>query len=136
MTLTTLHRKLLKDPRGQALVELALVVPVLLTLVLGVVEFGRLFSAYMTIQHAAREGARLGVLGATDAEIISRVQANSSALDLALLTVSVTPGYAMRTPGSIMTVSVAYSFRVIVPIINTLLGSTIPVAANVAMRVE
>ncbi|OGS70228.1 MAG: hypothetical protein A2Y96_00535 [Firmicutes bacterium RBG_13_65_8] len=136
MTLTTLRRKIMRNRRGQALVELALVIPVLLALVLGIVEFGRLFSAYMTIQHAAREGARLGVLGATDAEILSRVYANSPTLDLAQLSVTVSPGFTLRTPGSILTVSVAYSFQVMVPIIDTLLGSTVPVAAVVSMRVE
>jgi Flp pilus assembly protein TadG len=136
MTLTTLRRKIIRNRRGQALVELALVVPVLLALVFGIVEFGRLFSAYMTIQHAAREGARLGVLGATDAEIASRVYANSPTLDPALLSVTVSPGITLRTPGSIMTVSVAYSFQVVIPIVNTLLGSTVPVAAFVSMRVE
>ena len=136
MSLLALRRKLIRDKRGQALVELALVVPVLLTLVLGIVEFGRVFSVYMTIQHAAREGVRLGILGATDAEIIGRVQANSATLDLGKMSVNVSPGASLRTPGTIMTVSVAYNFAVVVPIINTLVGSTIPIATTVSMRVE
>lgn len=136
MSLLSLRRKLIGNRRGQALVELALVLPVLLTLLLGIVEFGRLFSAYMTIQHAAREGVRLGILGATDAEIIGRVQANSPSLDPAKLTVSVTPQFSLRTPGTIMTVSVAYNHRIAVPIIDSLLGSSIPVSAVVSMRVE
>lgn len=50
------HRK----ERGQALVETALVVGLLLLLVLGVVDFGRAMNNYIIITNAAREGARYG----------------------------------------------------------------------------
>jgi Flp pilus assembly protein TadG len=43
--------------RGQALVELALVVPVMLALLVGALDLGRLFYAQITINGAAREGA-------------------------------------------------------------------------------
>ena len=45
--------------RGQALVELALVTPVLLVLLLGAVDLGRLFYARITVTNAAREGAMM-----------------------------------------------------------------------------
>lgn len=47
---------------GQALVEFALVVPLLLVLVLGVVEFGRAWNVYQVITDAAREAARTAVV--------------------------------------------------------------------------
>ena len=47
---------------GQALVEFALIAPLLLLLVLGVVEFGRAWNAYQVLTDAAREGARTGVV--------------------------------------------------------------------------
>ncbi|MGD8321691.1 MAG: TadE/TadG family type IV pilus assembly protein [Gemmatimonadota bacterium] len=43
---------------GQALVEFALVVPLLLILILGVVEFGRAWNVYQVMTDAAREAAR------------------------------------------------------------------------------
>lgn len=43
---------------GQALVEFALVVPLLLILILGIVEFGRAWNVYQVITDAAREAAR------------------------------------------------------------------------------
>lgn len=46
--------------RGQGLVELTLVVPVLLLILVAAVDVGRLFSAYLTIQNAAKEGAFFG----------------------------------------------------------------------------
>ena len=45
--------------RGQALVELALVTPVLMVLLLGAVDLGRLFYAQITVTNAAREGAMM-----------------------------------------------------------------------------
>jgi len=131
-----LRRKLLRDTNGQALVETALVIPLLLLLLLGVFEFGRLFNAYMTVQHAAREGARLGVLGATDAEIIAQVQANAVTLSADQLTVAVSPSEGSRATGTILTVTVDYSFEVVIPLISEFLGAGIPIRSALSMRVE
>lgn len=46
--------------RGQALVEFALVIPVLLLLLLSILEFGFAFSHHITMEYATREGARMG----------------------------------------------------------------------------
>jgi len=45
------------QPRGQSLVEFALLLPILLLLVLGAMDFGRMFSTKITLTNAAREGA-------------------------------------------------------------------------------
>jgi len=47
---------------GQDLVEFAIVLPVLLLLILGIIEFGVLVLDYNTISNAAREGARYGIV--------------------------------------------------------------------------
>ena len=44
---------------GAALVEFALILPLLLLLVMGTVEFGRAYNAQITLTHAAREGVRV-----------------------------------------------------------------------------
>ena len=46
------------EPQGQGLVEFALVMPVFLLLVLGIVEFGRLMTAYSSVSTASRDAAR------------------------------------------------------------------------------
>lgn len=46
--------------RGQALVEFAMLVPVFLLLLLGLLEFGFIFDQTMTLNYATREGARSG----------------------------------------------------------------------------
>jgi hypothetical protein len=50
------------DARGQALVEFALVVPILLILIIGIIEFGRAWNISQVLGHAAREGARSAAL--------------------------------------------------------------------------
>jgi hypothetical protein len=56
--------------RGQALAESAIIIPIFLVLIVGVIEVTNAMNAYVTIVSSARDGARLGSKGlATDAEI-------------------------------------------------------------------
>jgi Flp pilus assembly protein TadG len=60
--MATLKRSARRNERGQAIVELALTLPLLLLVVLGVFDFGLMFQRYEVVTNAAREGARVGVL--------------------------------------------------------------------------
>jgi Flp pilus assembly protein TadG len=66
-----------KTQRSQALIEFALVSPVLLLLMFGVVDVGRAIFYYDTLNHAAREGARTAVRASnqlpTDADVLNTV---------------------------------------------------------------
>jgi len=55
-------RRLARDERGGAMVEFALVAPILFLVMLGIFEFGRAWHVYHTITDAAREGARKAVI--------------------------------------------------------------------------
>lgn len=48
------------DPRGQALVEFTLIIPVFMLILFGMIEFGFVFSHDLTLEYATREGARAG----------------------------------------------------------------------------
>jgi hypothetical protein len=48
---------------GSSSVEFALILPVLILLLFGIIEFGFVFNNYLAITHAAREGARLAAVG-------------------------------------------------------------------------
>jgi Flp pilus assembly protein TadG len=61
--------------RGAAAVEAALVLPLLLILVFGIIDFGRMLNAQIQLTEAAREGARARSLGASVSEAQARVQA-------------------------------------------------------------
>jgi len=54
--------KFTRNSDGQSLVELALLLPFLMLLILGMVEFGWLLNGKITLTSAAREGARVAVL--------------------------------------------------------------------------
>ena len=50
------------NQRGQAVIELALTLPLLLVVVFGIIDFGFMFQRYESVTNAAREGARIGIL--------------------------------------------------------------------------
>ena len=55
--------------RGQAIVEFAVVATIFLTVVFGAIDLGRLFESWITVEHAAREGARYALTGRGDCDI-------------------------------------------------------------------
>lgn len=86
--------------RGSELIEMAIVVPIFILLLMGIMDFGFLFQRYELVVNAAREGARLAVADdtLTNPDIEERVQN--------YLTNAGLPGTATATAGlSSMTVS-------------------------------
>ena len=64
----------LKSERGAELIEFALIFPLLLLVLLGIIDFGFLFQRYEVLTNATREGARLAVLpNYADGDVRSRV---------------------------------------------------------------
>jgi Flp pilus assembly protein TadG len=64
-----------KRRRGAAAVEMAVIAPVLVVLLFGIIEFGWMFAVRNSMLNAAREGARLGALqGYTSSDVYGRVQ--------------------------------------------------------------
>ena len=60
--MATLNTDRRRGERGQAIVELALTLPLLMLVVLGVFDFGLMFERFEVVTNAAREGARVAVL--------------------------------------------------------------------------
>jgi Flp pilus assembly protein TadG len=64
-----------RSARGAELVEFALILPLLLFVMLGLVDFGFMFQRFEVVTNAAREGARIAVLpGYATADVLGRVQ--------------------------------------------------------------
>lgn len=129
-------RKVIKDKRGQALVELALVLPLLILIIIGMMEFGRIFHSYLLITNAAREGARLGVVGETDSEIRTRVKDMAVSLDLTDSQISITPEESLRARGVPLTVKVEYEMDLITPVLDIIIPSPFLLSAKSTMRME
>lgn len=78
--------------RGQDLVEFALILPVLLLLLLGIMEFGIVIFTYDTIANAAREGARYGIIHhepGDDSDIEAATRRLTTGLDPAALGIDI-----------------------------------------------
>ena len=54
--------KTLRDERGQTMTELAMVLPILVVLILGIAQFGIAFNNYVTLTDSARAAARKGAV--------------------------------------------------------------------------
>ena len=83
---------------GAVAVEFALVVPVVIILIFGTIEFGLIFKDLLIINQAAREGARAGALGAPTSVIVSKVM--EPAGTLATDRISITMQYRNYMPGA------------------------------------
>ncbi len=66
--ISSMLRKFIRTSRndyGQSMVEFALLLPVFLMLVMGVIDIARAYSALQVVTNSAREGARLGIIPGT-----------------------------------------------------------------------
>ena len=124
---------------GQSLVELALFLPILLLLVLGIIQFGVILGGQITVTSAAREGARTAVVGGDDGEVKERVKDFAKTLLLEELDdndITITPDQNNRVSGGELSVHVSGRVPIIVPTFGILSGSEFSVTSEAVMRVE
>lgn len=147
----TQNQQVFFTSRGQSLVEFALALMLMLTLLAGAVDLGSAFFSYIAIRDAAQEGALYGSMAAVvdangnakydtgealnAAAIIARVRESSNQpVDLSDTT-NVTVSVSATNPpcaGGGLTVTVTYNYQITMPIIGGILGSqTIPITASV-----
>lgn len=145
------RRSYLADERGQALLETAFVLPVILLVSVSIFEFGRAYQTEQVLTNAAREGARVAILpDATTSDVQARVLAYLQAGQLenaAGATVSVNQNVPMSigatsAAASLVTVNYPFSFMVLNPVANlvvtgsTLGGAPLTLTASAQMRNE
>jgi Flp pilus assembly protein TadG len=115
------------------MVELTLFLPVLIVIVMGAVDFGRVFFAYTTLVNAAREGAMCASLGAAcPTGYLGAVQ-DELAGTLAGVTATVSPN-PVGASGTTVTVTVQHNFEAITAAI--LAERTFPLSASATMVVQ
>lgn len=136
-----LATRMLGPERGQSLVEFAMVLPLLLVIMFGIVDFGRVFFSWVTVTNATREGARIGSLGSDAATVETRVRDTADTLDQAQLSIAVMG--AGGASGSSIVVESDYDIDLITPLagmINFISGGTFPetitVSSSADMRIE
>ncbi len=67
-------------PRGQSLVEFALILPILLIVLLGILDFGRAVAAYNSVANAARTAVRVGIVDQNSDRVTEAAQAEAVGL--------------------------------------------------------
>lgn len=117
--------------RGQATVELALCLPVVLALVAALVEVGALAGEQVRVWHAAREAARAA---AVDGDV-DAARAGAERAGLRPVDVDVDPPPSQRRAGDPVTVSLAYRHRGRVPVMRALFDGVV-LRAHASMRIE
>ncbi len=108
--------------RGQSIVEFALLLPVLLFLLMGLLDVGRAFYVQVTLEDMAAEGATYASIRPYDAQGIWQRAAEASG---GMITISPSDVEVEYPPvlyvGAPITVTVWYSFRFLTPIMEPML---------------
>ena len=124
--------------------EFALVFPIFILLLAGMIDFGMGLYSYMNVINSAREGARLGVTNcvATNctAAVTARVQANSAGLNptvtvqcMTAADVNIACSSTVAGDKSSVTVTATYIYTMIWPI---LAGNQIPMKSSMKMVMD
>jgi Flp pilus assembly protein TadG len=123
-----------RQERGQSLVEFGLAVPVLVALLLFIVSCGQLFSAQLVLINAAREGARVGAVGAPTEAITKTALAYLKSAGISDKNVEVQVKGAQADPGESVQVKTVYKLSLVVPIPG--LPDPVPLETQALMRIE
>ncbi|WP_353712724.1 TadE/TadG family type IV pilus assembly protein [Arthrobacter sp. K5] len=95
--------------RGAVAVEFAILAPVLVMLLLGIMEFGRAYNVQTTLTNAAREGVRSMAINNSQATARAAAKTAVGQLNPALADGNITFSSATCTIGSQMTVTISYN---------------------------
>lgn len=125
------------EQRGAALVEFAFVLPVLLILLFGIVEFAVAFNRAQAVEAAAREGARLASIStSTSGDVSTRVdEALAGITTDGAVSVSVSPGGqpCFGRQGEPVSVTVSTPHNVNIPLFG---NQTITLSSQATFRCE
>jgi Flp pilus assembly protein TadG len=139
--------------KGQALVETTFMLLAVLLLLMGIIEFGFLFYAYVRVSNATREGARAGSLWLMHGEfdlcktVSDAVRSEVGAIQEDDITITLVQGVvncdgAWPTPeaGEPITVTATYDYPLPIvsalPIIKDIIPSPFPVSRTAVMRFQ
>ena len=133
----------LRRRRGASAAELALILPLFLTIVLGCVEFGRFLYYYVGVVNAARAGAAYGIMNNYSSATKSKWTTNADAtgqaemtgmtgLDSTQLTVSVSSVLNASTGNNTVTSTATYKFKTITK--WPFIPNTVTMTQSVQMR--
>ena len=125
--------KLIKQQQGQSLVEFALLLPMLVIILFGTVEFGRLWMTMNVLTGAAREGARVAAVTAPNtAQVQTAVNNVLSGASITGATITVVGPNATNN----VTVTVRINYNVLTGTIVPGISRTLQLTRTASMRWE
>ena len=101
--------------RGAAAVEFALVLPILIMLIFGIIDFGRMLNARITITEAAREGARAAALQ-TGEDAANTIDTLVGGMKTTMTPYVIVSCGEHPAPGQDATVTLNYRFEFVTPL--------------------
>lgn len=128
--------RITKEEKGQSLVEFALLLPVLMLIILGIIEFGFMFNAKITLNSAAREGARVYAVSKDEAEVNQAVNdtlgylGSGDSIVKSYKDLDETSGIKMAS------VTITKEVDFLTNFFDALLGESIVMESEASMRVE
>lgn len=114
----SLGRRAWDASRGQSLLEFAIVLPVLLLVLLGILDLGRAWMSLVALNDAAGEGAAYAAIYPSRTE---QIQARAAGSTTALVTLEpdmVSVSAPDPTPGESITVTIRYPYQLLTPLPN------------------
>lgn len=126
----------IKDQKGQSLTEFALLVPLLLLLICGIIDFGRILYTYMHLNLATQEAVRLGGLGKGDIEITEFAKNYILVGKPEELEVTIFPSEQQRSSGEYVKVTLKSPFQPVTPFFTYLLPDSYKITTDSTIRVE
>jgi Flp pilus assembly protein TadG len=107
-----------ESENGAAAVEMAMLLPLLFMILFGIIDFGRMYNAQITVTEAAREAARAVVLapGETDATLQGKAMAKAAAKPLTINDSDITISQTCDGENDKAIVTVQYNFSFITPL--------------------
>jgi Flp pilus assembly protein TadG len=99
--------------RGAAAVEFAILLPLLLMLVLGTIEFGRAYNAQITLTNAARDGVRVMAIAKTPTEAKNAARTAAASVSTTIPISDVTLSTEVCPTGTQVTLTIKYKLSTI-----------------------
>ena len=102
-----------ESERGAAAVEFAILLPLLLMLVMGTIEFGRAYNAQITLTNAARDGVRVMAIANDPAGAKTAAKNAAASVSTSIPTSDITLSTNACTSGAQVTVTIKYTLSTI-----------------------
>jgi Flp pilus assembly protein TadG len=126
-----------RSEEGSAAVELAILGPIFALILAGLIEVGGLVQSVQVVRNAAREGARYAAIEDSDPQgkalnYLSTAFGSRTDVILPSLTAITMAGSGLGNP---VTVTVPLTLKVSAPVIQNIMGATVPISASATMLI-